>query len=228
MDVKSSRAVGRARAAASAGSSDTKAKRSAPLTREKILKAATKEFSAEGLQGARVDRIALLSGANKNMIYHYFGSKDGLFQAVLERMYATIRAHQERLEIDDIEPEDGIRVLVEMTFEVFAKHPNFISLLASENLAKAQHIRKSDRILDMYHPLTAAIRRLLEKGVAQKKFRDSISAADLYISISALSNYHISNRHTLSALFGFDVNAPEHRVRRREEAVAMVLRYLRT
>jgi TetR/AcrR family transcriptional regulator len=205
-----------------------KAKRSATLTREKILKAATKEFAAKGLQGARVDTIALRSGANKNMIYHYFGSKDGLFGAVLERMYSTIRTHQGRLDIEDLNPEDGIRVLVEMTFDVFAKHPEFISLLSSENLAKAQHIRKSERILSMYHPLTASIEKLLEKGATQGSFRAGLSPADLYISISALANYHISNRYTLSALFGFDVNEPEYRSQRREHAVEMILRYVRS
>ena len=209
------------------GVTKRRAKRSAHLTREKILKAATREFSAKGLEGARVDTIALRSGSNKNMIYHYFGSKDALFKAVLEEMYSTIRTYQERLEVEDLDPEDGIRVLVEMTFEAFAKHPEFISLLSSENLTKAAHVRKSPQILSMYHPLTAAIEKILEKGAAQGVFRTDLDAADLYISISALANYHISNRYTLSALFGFDVNAPDNRVRRRDNAVEMIVRYVR-
>lgn len=202
------------------------ARRRQPLTRDKLLKAAIKEFAAKGLEGARVDAIALRAGSNKNMIYHYFGSKDGLFEAVLEQMYSTIRAHQSRLAIDDLEPRSAIAALVEMTFEVFAKHPEFISLLSSENLVKAQHVRNSQKIRNMYNPLISAIETILETGVKQDIFRPGLSAADLYISISALANYHISNRYTLSALFGFDVNGRGYRVQRRNHAVEMTLRYI--
>jgi AcrR family transcriptional regulator len=54
-------------------------------TRERILAAATTEFAAHGVAGARIDRIAAAAGANKRAIYDYFGDKDALFAAVLER-----------------------------------------------------------------------------------------------------------------------------------------------
>src|SRR6266540_995325 len=54
-------------------------------TRERILGAALKEFSAHGFAGARVDRIARRARINKRMLYHYFGNKEGLFRAILRR-----------------------------------------------------------------------------------------------------------------------------------------------
>ena len=51
--------------------------------RQAILDAATAEFSAHGLGGARIDQIALRSGSNKRLIYYYFGNKDDLFLAVV-------------------------------------------------------------------------------------------------------------------------------------------------
>ena len=74
------------------GKAAERATRDPERTRASILSAATQEFAAKGLEGARTDDIARRSGANKRMIYHYFGSKDGLFQAVLEDTYARIRA----------------------------------------------------------------------------------------------------------------------------------------
>jgi AcrR family transcriptional regulator len=54
-------------------------------SREQLLDAATAEFAAYGIAGARVDRIASSAGVNKGQMYGWFGSKDGLFRAVFER-----------------------------------------------------------------------------------------------------------------------------------------------
>ena len=67
-------------------------------TRQKILEAATQEFARYGLGGARVDRIATRAGANKRMLYYYFGDKDELFLAVLEESYAQIRGAERELD----------------------------------------------------------------------------------------------------------------------------------
>jgi AcrR family transcriptional regulator len=58
----------------------------AEATRQRLLAAATTEFAAYGLAGARVDRIADAAGSNKAQIYHYFGSKDELFDAVFRQL----------------------------------------------------------------------------------------------------------------------------------------------
>ena len=75
------------------------ARRSAPTTapairdrtRAEILDVATQEFAEHGYSGARVDEIAERTRTTKRMIYYYFGSKEELYTAVLERAYAEIR-----------------------------------------------------------------------------------------------------------------------------------------
>jgi AcrR family transcriptional regulator len=204
-----------------------KHRRNGRLTRNRILDTATQEFSIKGLEGARVDEIALRSGSNKNMIYHYFASKDGLFEAVLVRMYSTIRSRQSVVEIENLTPTDGMRSLVDFTFNVFYEHPEFISLLTSENLVKAKHVRASGLIMEMYNPLTATIEKLLALGAAEGVFRAGIMPVDVYISLSAIASYHISNRHTLSAIFGTDINSATHREQRRAHVAEMILCYLK-
>jgi TetR/AcrR family transcriptional regulator len=196
-------------------------------TRRRILAAAKREFALKGLAGARVDEIAARSGSNKNMIYHYFKSKDQLFTTVLEEMYETIRARQHDLELKNADPIAGIRALVEFTVQVFEEHPEFVNLLNSENLAKAQHIKRSKKIVAMYNPLVSTITDLLRRGTDSGMFNARVSAIDLYISISGIASYYISNRYTLSALFGLDVNARKRRALHRRQIADMIIAYVR-
>ena len=71
--------------------------RDADRTRTAILAAATEEFSAHGLSGARVDRIATRAKSNKRMLYYYFGGKEALYLAVLEGAYERIRTAERDL-----------------------------------------------------------------------------------------------------------------------------------
>ena len=203
-----------------------KAKRDSVMTRQRILAAATQEFASKGFEGARVDEIARRSGANKNMIYHYYGSKDGLFQAVLEEMYGTIRAHQTDTKLSNLSPVEAARLLVENMFDVFCKFPAFISLLQSENLAKARHVRRSRKIAALYNPFAVMLRGLLRRGSREGVFRASLDPIDLYVSIASLAAYHISNRYTLSALFGIDIGLRRAVRRRRGHIVDVILRYI--
>lgn len=202
-------------------------KRNSAATKEKILEAATKEFADKGYDGARVDEIARSSGVNKNMLYLYFGNKDQLFTAVLERTYEIIRSRQSDLQIRGMAPEEGMRRLIEFTTRVWIEIPAFIGLLASENLHEARHVKKSRKIVAMYNPLLETINVLLERGKRTGVFRGGIDAIDLYISVSALSAYYISHHHTFEAIFRTKLMAPKRLQQRQKHIVDMVLRYLR-
>lgn len=65
--------------------------RDAERTREALLAAARAEFAAKGLAGARVSAIAKRAGVNQQLISYYFGGKQGLYQAILERWYEQER-----------------------------------------------------------------------------------------------------------------------------------------
>ena len=99
-----------------------------------------KEFAEHGYAGARVDEIADRTRTTKRMIYYYFGSKERLFVAVLERAYAGIRAAEQTIEVDHLDPVAAIRRLAELTFDHHESHPDFIRLVSIENIHRAEHI----------------------------------------------------------------------------------------
>ena len=196
-------------------------------TRAAILQAATCEFTAKALTGARVDDIARLAGVNKRMIYHYFGDKEGLYVAVLEATYAAIRTAEIGLNLTDRDPVERMRELVAFTWNYFIKHPEFLSLLATENLHQARFLKQSERIRDLHSPLIGMISALLTGGEKAKLFRTGVDPVQLYITIASLGFFYMSNRHTLSTIFGRDLGGPDELAARGEHIADVVLAYLK-
>lgn len=206
--------------------SRTAGQRDPARTRTAILDAATQEFTAKGLTGARVDTIASRSGVNKRMIYHYFGDKEGLYLAVLEETYSAIRMAERDLHLAEHDPVDGIRELVEFTWGYFIDHPEFLSLLASENMHRAKYLRQSERIRALHSPLIDTVSQLLQRGEQAGVFRCGIDPVQLYISIAALGFFYMANRHTLSTIFARDLTTPDQLRVRGSHIVDVVLAYL--
>lgn len=191
-----------------------------------ILASARDEFAASGLAGARMDRIAERAGLNKRLIYYYFGSKDDLFLAVLERAYADIREAEQRLHLDEIEPVEAIRQLVSFTWHYYLEHPEFLTLLNSENLHGAAHLKRSERIQEMNSPLVQMLDSVLERGRRGNLFRAGVDPVQLYISIASLCYFYLSNNHTLSTIFGRDLRAPKAMAQRLSHMTDLVLGYV--
>ncbi|VTY39992.1 HTH-type transcriptional repressor NicS [Xylophilus ampelinus] len=200
--------------------------RDADRSQAAILLAARDEFANHGLAGARVDRIAERADVNKRLIYYYFGSKDDLFLAVLERTYADIREAEQRLHLDEVEPVEAIRQLISFTWHYYLEHPEFITLLNSENLHKAVHLKRSDRIQEMNSPLVQLLDGILERGRREHLFHAGIDPIQLYISIASLCYFYLSNNPTLSAIFGRDLRAPKAMAQRLSHMTELVLGYV--
>ena len=203
-----------------------KVTRNPEASRAKILEAARNEFVAHGLSGARVDRIAANSGVNKNLIYHYFGSKDALYLAVLEGIYAELRARQQDQDLRNLAPVEGIKELVRHTFDHFVATPELIRLMSVENIHFGQYLKRSQSTKPLYRGLLDTIQTLLKRGQAEGLFRADVDAVDLYLSISGLAYFFLSNQHTLSWLLDRDLTARRRVQRRRQHVVEMVLAYL--
>ena len=202
-------------------------RRNPERSQERILKAATAEFARYGLGGARVDRIAGRAHANKRMLYYYFGNKEDLFLAVLEAAYARIRTAEQSLHLRDLPPEQGIRRLVEFTWDYYLAHPEFLTLLNSENLHKARHLKRSRNVPAMHSPFVATLRGILARGARAGTFRRGIDPVQLYISIAGLGYFYLSNRYTLSTIFRRPLLSPRHKARRLKHMTELVLGYLR-
>ena len=194
-------------------------------TREKILREATTEFAARSYDGARVDSIAKRCRLSKNMLYHYFGSKEGLFIAVLEHMYESFRKRQRDFAARAGDPVKAMRQLVAHTFQALLDHPEVIALLNSENLHHGRHIRRSRRVRNLYDPLIDTIREVLRRGVAEGVFRPNIDPVTLYVSFSSMAYHYISNQYTLRAIFDVDFGTAERRRAWLNHISDMVLAY---
>ena len=177
-------------------------------TRSRILDAATVEFARYGLGGARVDRIAERAGANKRMLYYYFGSKEALFLAVLEESYAHIRNAERELDLEHRDPREALKRLVEFTWRYYLEHPEFMTFLNSENLHKGRHVQRSKRVRQLHSPLVETLRAILRRGEREGFFRPGVDPVQLYISIAGEGYFYLSNRYTLSRIFDRDLMAP--------------------
>ncbi|XHM82293.1 TetR/AcrR family transcriptional regulator [Hydrogenophaga sp. ANAO-22] len=192
-----------------------------------ILEVAMAEFAEKGLAGARIDEIAAATQTSKRMIYYYFQSKEGLYLAVLEESYRRMREIESQQHLEDLEPEAALRKLVEFTFDHHASHENYIRLVISENMNRGQFLAQSQSIQQLNVPAISAIRRLYERGVASGVFRPGLDAIDIHASISALTFFNVSNRHTFGLIFKRDLSDPKIAAARRDAIAEMVLRYVR-
>lgn len=196
-------------------------------TMANILEVAMAEFAEKGLAGARIDEIAAATQTSKRMIYYYFQSKEGLYLAVLEESYRRMREIESQQHLEDLEPEAALRKLVEFTFDHHASHENYIRLVISENMNRGQFLAQSQTIQQLNVPAISAIRRLYERGVASGVFRPGLDAIDIHASISALTFFNVSNRHTFGLIFKRDLTDPKVAAARRTAIIEMVLRYVR-
>lgn len=188
--------------------------RDSERSRAAILMAAREEFSRTGLGGARVERIADKAAVDKKLVYYYFKDKDGLFAAALESVYAEIRDAQLYLDLQGMPPLIALRRLIEFTWDYYIAHPEFITLLNSENLHLARHLQGSPRIRELNSPLVDSLSDILERGQKQGLFRAGIDPVQLYITIAGCSYFYLSNIHTLSAGFNRDFKAPKQLTQR--------------
>jgi AcrR family transcriptional regulator len=210
-----------------AATTRTSATRDPERTSAAILAASAKEFAEKGYGGARINAIAERAGTNKRMLYHYFGGKDALYLAVLEGSYMQIRAAEMRLHLAERDPESGIRELVLFTWRYYLEHPEFLSLLNTENLHRARFLKRSARIFELNSPLVEQIGGLLRRGAASGVFRQDTDPVKVYIGIAALGFFYLSNRWTLSTIFRRDLMTKDQTEAWGNHIVSVVLASLR-
>jgi AcrR family transcriptional regulator len=193
-------------------------------TRADILEVAADEFATHGLSGARVDAIADRTRTSKRMIYYYFGDKEGVFTAVLENAYSSVRAIEALSALDALEPEDALRNLVEQTFENDDANEAFVRLVAIENIHRGAHLSDADQIRKINHRIIKVIDNILQRGRARGAFRDDLDAIDVHMAISALCFFRVSNKYTFSKIFDVDLSGPERRDKHKKMAVEAIIR----
>src|ERR1700733_2892612 len=188
-------------AARKTGATGIRAKQ-AQDTRAKILKAAIKVFAKQGYASGRVESISKAARSHDRMIYYYFGSKEQLFVEVLETIYSQFNEAESRLDLDFDDPVRGLQQVVEFVWQYYLDHPEFVTLLSSENLHQGKHAKKSSKLRDISGYAISVVQKVLDAGKAKGVFRESIAARDVYIMIASLGYFYNANQYTLSAFLG--------------------------
>jgi TetR/AcrR family transcriptional regulator len=200
--------------------------RDAEAARTAILSAAIAEFTAKGLSGARMDAIARAADVAKGLVFHHFGTKEGLWLAALAQIYRLLREGQDETALDALGPVEGMRRLITDTFRLFREHPEIVALMNEENLHRGRHLAAAPEIRALYNPLFGAIERLIGEGRRLGVFQAKADVTALYVALSGLGYFYCSNRWTLSAAFAGDLFVPERIHIYETLIVDMVLAYL--
>ena len=194
--------------------------------RARIVAAATDEFASRGFKGASMDAIAARTHTTRALINYYFGSKEKLYIAVLERSYAGIRDAEARLELDGLPAAEAIRRIVEFTYNYYVTHQSYVRLVVAENQAKGRHMRKSKAMRTLNRPIIDLLARVIARGQAEGRFRVDVDPVEVHKAIAALGIFNISNQYTFGAIFQREMGDRGDVERRREVVAEMILGYL--
>jgi AcrR family transcriptional regulator len=195
-------------------------------TMAEILAVATHEFADKGLTGARIDAIAAATRTSKRMIYYYFGSKDGLYLAVLEEAYRRMRAIESDLHLDDLPPAQALQKLVEFTYDHHRDNEDFIRLVMNENIQRGEYLRQSQSIQALNSNAIQSVQAVYDRGVAQGVFRPGLDPVDIHSAISAFTFFNVSNRHTFGLIFQDRASQDKANTLKRVHVVALILRFV--
>jgi AcrR family transcriptional regulator len=211
---------------ASSGASVSSRTNDPARTMAEILAVATHEFADKGLTGARIDAIAAATRTSKRMIYYYFGSKDGLYLAVLEEAYRRMRAIESDLHLDDLPPAQALQKLVEFTYDHHRDNEDFIRLVMNENIQRGDYLRQSQSIQALNSNAIQSVQAVYDRGVAQGVFRAGLDPVDIHSAISAFTFFNVSNRHTFGLIFQDRASQDKANTLKRVHVVELILRFV--
>jgi AcrR family transcriptional regulator len=195
-------------------------------TMAEILQVATHEFADKGLSGARIDAIAAATRTSKRMIYYYFGSKDGLYLAVLEEAYRRMRTIESDLHLDDLAPVAALKRLVEFTYDHHRDNEDFIRLVMNENIQRGDYLRQSSNIQELNSNAIRSVQAVYDRGVVQGDFRPGLDPVDIHSAISAFTFFNVSNRYTFGVIFQDRTSPDKANTLKREHVVELILRFV--
>ena len=202
-------------------------KRDAERTRQALLASGLREFAHHGFMGARLDKVATGAKCNIRMLYHYFGGKKGLYLAVLEAAYADLRHKESLIEIDVERPLDGLLELTRFTFLYFQNNPLFEGLLRAENMMQGKFVSQLAPVPEGGSTLKTLIGNLIHSGQAQGLFRADLDPVQVYVTMTALSRFHLANAYSMSAVLDTDLRDPDWRAERLRHSLDVISAYIR-
>jgi AcrR family transcriptional regulator len=194
--------------------------------RASIVVAAIDEFAARGFKGASMDAIAARTHTTRALINYYFGSKEKLYVAVLEQVYAEIREAEGELDLDHLAPRDAVRRVVEFTYNYYLEHTGFVRLVVAENQARGRQFRKSKAMRTLNRPIIDRLGRVVARGQAEGSFRKDVDLVEVHKAVAALGMFNVTNQYTFGAIFQREMGSKGDVARRRDIVADMIISYL--
>jgi Tetracyclin repressor-like, C-terminal domain len=130
------------------------------------------------------------------------------------------------LALDSLGPADAVRRLIAFTFDYEESHPDFIRLVAIENIHNGEHLARSEKVRQQNATVIKTLGKILARGRRAGTFRADVTAIDLHFMISAFCFFRVSNRHTFGTLFNCNLAAPGVRARHKRLISDAILRML--
>ncbi len=194
--------------------------------RARIVAAAIDEFAARGFKGASMDAIADRTHTTRALINYYFGSKEKLYIAVLEQVYAEIRQAEGQLDLDHLAPAEAVRRIVAFTYHYYVGHEGFVRIVVAENQARGRQFRKSRAMRTLNRPIIDRLARVIERGQAEGCFRADVDPVEVHKSIAALGMFNVTNQYTFGSIFQREMGARGDVAARCEMVTDLILSYL--
>jgi AcrR family transcriptional regulator len=211
---------------APAGTAAMRKRKMPEANRARILAAAIAEFASNGFEGASMDAIAARTQTTRGLINYYFDSKELLYLAVLERVYAEIRDAERGLELDDLPPAEAMRRIVDFTFDYYVEHEYFVRLVVAENQARGHHMKRFPSLRTLNRPIVDTLGRVIARGQAEGTFRRDVDPIDVHMAIAALGMFNVTNQYTFGTLFQRDMGGKGNVARRRQMVADIVQSWL--
>jgi TetR/AcrR family transcriptional regulator len=138
------------------------------VTRATILAAAEQEFARHGLEAARTEEIAKRSGVTKGMIYHYFGSKEKLYLAALEQVFAPLLMSLQQFAAPDADPQQALEGVVRRILEISAQRPGVPAMLFFEAIQNRGAYYDKIGFPSLYHLIATILECGRDKGAFRR------------------------------------------------------------
>ena len=197
------------------------------VNRARILAAAIAEFASRGYKGASMDAIAARTNTTRALINYYFDSKEKLYLAVLERVYAEIRDAERELHLEHLPPVEAIRSIIEFTYNYYVEHESFVRIVVAENQAKGRHMKRFPALRTVNRPIVDLLGGVIARGQAQGAFRADVESIDVHMAIAALGMFNVTNQFTFGAIFQRAMGAKGDVPGRRRQVADIVLCWLK-
>lgn len=162
-------------------------------------------FAEHGFDGAKLDSIAKAAGVTKQLVYHYFKTKEELYGVVLDRVSDETLAMLDSPDYDQLPPQDAVRCLIERIIQAYVERPYIVGMTVDQDLHKGEHISRRSKYMPSVRTfVTERVAPMLERGVTEGVFRPGVDSRLFYWSIFALATACFTQNWAMSQSAGID------------------------